>query len=146
MITQCTVIKLTRYAAKGEPGEAVESALFLEGLGMKGDFHAKGGDRQLSLLSRQDQQWMEAQAEQGLCFSRYRENILLNLPNLLEPSARLQVGGAVLEITETIKQCFEQCPLFSRGQTCILAGRNLFAKVVKGGIVQTGDNVTRIAP
>jgi MOSC domain-containing protein YiiM len=140
-IMRYTVIKLTRYAVKGEPGETVESALFLEGLGMEGDFHAKGGDRQVSLLSQQELQWMEAQAEPGLCFGRYRENILLNLPDLLEPSARIQIGEAVLEMTETVKHCFDECLLFSQGQRCILAGRNLFAKVVKGGMVQKGDNV-----
>jgi MOSC domain-containing protein YiiM len=79
-----------------------------------------------------------------LCFNRYRENILLDIPDLLEPGARVQIGGAVLEMTETVKHCFDQCPLFSRGQRCIIAGRNLFAKVVKGGIVKTGDIVIAI--
>ena len=150
---KATIVKLTRYVAKGYPGEALESAMFLEGLGMEGDFHARGGERQLSLLSLQERQWMDAQAEPGLCFGRYKENILLDTLPALAPGTKVHVGEAVLEITETGKHCFEECRLYRRGtsafglggrfsQGCMLAGRNLFAEVVKSGLVHIGDRVT----
>ena len=139
---KATIVKMTRYAAKGVSGEALESAVFLEGLGMEGDFHAQGGQRQLSLLSLQERQWMDAQAKPGLCFARYKENVLLDTLPALAPGSQVKIGEAVLEITETGKHCFEECRLFSQGQSCILAGRNLFAKVVKSGLVHIGDRVT----
>jgi len=86
---------------------------------------------------------MDSQAEPGLCFGRYKENILFDadLSPVLVPGTRLVVGEAVLEISGSGKHCFAQCPLFDQGQTCILAGRSLFAKVIRGGLIRTGDGV-----
>ena len=137
-----TVIKLTRYASKDAPGDAVQSVMFIDGLGMEGDFYARGGQRQLSLLSLVERQWMDTQAEPGLCFARYKENVLLDTLGVLPPGSRVTIGEAVLEITDTAKHCFEACSLFSRGKNCILAGRSLFARVVKGGITHVGDYAT----
>jgi len=136
-----TVLKLTRYAAKGAPGEEVRSARFLAGLGMEGDFHAQAGERQLSFLSTAERRWMGAQAEQGLCFGRYKENILFEaeLSFAPAPGTKIAVGEVVLEICGSGKKCFVGCPLFDRGQACILAGRSLFAKVIRGGLVCAGD-------
>ena len=140
------IVKLTRYAAKGVPGEVLECARFLEELGIEGDFHARGGERQISLLSLEERQWMDAQLEPGLCFGRYRENILLDgiPPAVLVPGIRVMAGEAILEISDTGKHCFEECPLFSRGQSCVLAGRSLFAKVIHGGLVRKGDCVKEL--
>ena len=143
MIFQGIIVKLTRYAAKGAPGEALESAQFLDGLGMEGDYHATGGERQISLLSLEERQWMDAQTEPGLCFGRYRENILLDgIPSaVLAPGVKITAGEAVLEISDTGKHCFEACHLYRKGQSCVLSGRNLFAKVIRSGLVRTGDGV-----
>ena len=138
-----TIIRLTRYTAKDIPGETLESARLVADMGMEGDFYAQGGERQISFLFTEDRQWMEAQTEPGLCFSRYKENILLDgiPPAALTPGVRLAVGNSVLEISDTPKRCFTECRLFSRGQTCALSKRQLFAKVIRSGLVQTGDRV-----
>gem|GEM_PF-227797 len=136
------MLKLTRYSAKGAPGEVVQSARLFAKLGMEGDFHATGGERQLSLLSWEERQWMDNQAEPGLCFDRYKENILFDValpPPARVPGTRLAVGEAVLETSDGGKQCFDQCPLFGQGRPCLLAERSFFAKVARGGVVQTGD-------
>ena len=139
MALRATVLGLTRYAAKGVPGETVQSARLLAGLGMEGDFHARGGERQLSLLSLEDRRWMDSQDEPGLCFGRYKENILFDVAPAPVPGTRLTLGGAVLETGDGGKRCSRQCRLFGRGLACALAGRGLFAKVVRGGVIQTGD-------
>ena len=135
------IIRLTRYKVKGIPGETLESVRLLEGQGMEEDFHAKGGDNQLSLLCMETSQWMDGQVEKGLCFGRYKENILLDgiASADLVPGIRLKAGEAFLEISDTHKECFKECTLFSSGQNCLLAGRSLFAKVIRSGIVKTGD-------
>ena len=133
------IIRLTRYAEKGLSGETLESASLLAGLGMEGDFHARGGERQLSLLCLETKQWMDAQASiEGLCLGRYKENILLDgmAPADLVPGKRFKIGEAILEISDAPKGCFPECPLFSGG--CLLAGQYLFATIVRGGIVKTG--------
>jgi len=100
---------------------------------MEGDFHATGGERQLSLLSQEGMG-----THKGLCFGRYKENILFDaaLSSALIPGTRLTVGEAILEISVGDKRCFEQCPLHGQGRYC---GTKSFAKVVQGGVIRTGD-------
>ncbi|MCL2128508.1 MAG: hypothetical protein FWH38_09655 [Treponema sp.] len=148
MGVQGKVITLTRYAAKGMLGEIVQSSIFLERLGMEGDFHACGGEQQISLLSLKDRQWMDLRTDAGLCFGRYKENLLFDGidPEALTQGVRLKTGEAVLEISDVVKHCFNKCPLYSCDQNCFLAGRNLFAKVLSGGQVRTGDRIEQEDP
>jgi len=139
-----TIIRLTRYTAKGFPGETLESAQLVINLGMEGDFYAKGGERQLSLLFLEDRQWMEDQNEPGLCFNKFKENVLLDGTAVLAPGIRLAAGYALLEISDTGKHCFAECPRFSRGQDCVLAGRKFFAKVIRSGPIKTGDIIIQV--
>ena len=66
------VRELYVFRQRGQPGEAVESAWFRRGIGMEGDRHAAGGERQTSLLAGEARDWMEKQTEPGLCFRRYK--------------------------------------------------------------------------
>jgi cyclic pyranopterin phosphate synthase len=137
------VAGLWRYAAKGSPGEKLQSARLVEGVGLEGDCHAAGGERQISLLTQDERQWINAQTRRGLCFDRYKENLLLDgvLPNVIAPGNNVKVGEAVIHISAIQKHCFEECPLSGRGPGCILAGQSLFAGVISSGIVQIGDPV-----
>ena len=142
-----TIETIRTYPAKGEAGRELTEARLVENMGLEGDFHAKGGDRQISLVSAETRELITRQMEngqgmQGLCFSRFRENISvrgLTVPGLTVP--RLTVGDAVLEITGETKHCHEECSLYEAGKSCPLAGRNLFARVLKGGVIRTGDKV-----
>ncbi|MCL1992676.1 MAG: hypothetical protein FWG66_07000 [Spirochaetes bacterium] len=141
-----TLAGITRYPKEGGQREKLEIAHLIEDLGLEGDRHAEGGDFQISLLSREEQQWMSAQSEAGLCFKRYKENLLFDSIAELAPGDKIKVGDATLQISDTDKQCFENCPLFSRKEKCILTGRQLFAKVVKSGKIKTGDEMKKEAP
>jgi MOSC domain-containing protein YiiM len=153
MKTTGVVTSLTRYVAKGVPGETLDQAVLREGSGMEDDFHADGGDRQLSLLSAEAREWMNLQPAPGLCFSRFKENIGIRWqpgrgltggfreisPGAFRSGIRLRAGEVLLEITREIKLCHEACPLFSAWIPCRLTGQSLFAKVICGGILRTGD-------
>jgi MOSC domain-containing protein YiiM len=151
MKTTGVVTSLTRYAAKGVPGETLNQAVLREGSGMEGDFHADGaggmgggaGDRQLSLLSAEAREWMNAQPAPGLCFSRFKENIGIGgiPPTALRSGTRLRAGEVLLEITGETKRCHEACPLFSAGTPCRLTGQSLFARVIRGGMLRAGDEI-----
>ena len=52
------VRELYVFRQRGQPGEAVESAWFRRGIGMEGDRHAAGGERQTSLLAGEARDWM----------------------------------------------------------------------------------------
>ena len=121
-------------------------ARLIENLGLEGDRHAKGGDRQISILLSECRDQMSTQNEHGLCFARFKENISIRFLDLaaIKPGILLEAGEAeqvVLEITGETKHCHEECPLFKAGKPCPLAGLNLFAKVIKGGVIRVGDGV-----
>ena len=131
------------YPEKGSLGLEMTEGRLIEGLGLEGDFHAKGGERQISLLVAGEPGPVTEQKEKGLCHSRFKENInIIGLaPDLIRPGLRLEAGDAVLEITAETKHCHEECELFEAGKSCSLAGLNLFARVLKSGVIRTGDGV-----
>ena len=142
-----TIEKITIYPAKGEKGKTIAEAHLVENHGIEGDFHT-GGKKQLSLLlaeSREELMRFKTECnETGLCFSRFKENITIGgiSPNALRAGLRLTAGSSIIEITSEIKHCHEECPLFKEGKQCPLAGKSLFAKVIKSGIIRIGDSIT----
>ena len=137
--------KIIVYAAKGAAGVGLAEARFVENLGIEGDFHAKGGERQVSLLFAESREF-DASTEQGLCLKRFKENLKIrgSVSPDIKPGTRLSAGEAVLEISGETKHCHEECALYKAGKRCKLAGLNLFARVVKGGFVRVGESVAAI--
>ena len=138
-----TIEKIRVYSTKGSTGVELAEARLIENSGLEGDFHATGGERQLSLLLVESRDELTEYKEKGLCFSRFKENIGIRgmAPDALRSGARLAAGEAVLEITGETKHCHEECVLYHAGKPCPLAGQSLFAKVLKGGIIQRGDRI-----
>ncbi|MDR0448655.1 MAG: hypothetical protein LBH07_08295 [Treponema sp.] len=143
-MTNGIVNKIQVFTAKGEAGTEMAEARLVENLGIEGDFHAKGGKRQIALLFTEIRKHLRGSIEQGLCFSRYKENIAITgfTANILTTGTRLLVGEAVLEVTGETKHCHEECTLYEAGKLCSLAGLNLFAMVIKSGIIRIGDRIT----
>lgn len=134
---------LFRFTEKGKPGEPVEEAHFVKGLGMEGDRHADGGSRQLTLLSGEIREWMDAQKVPGLCFRRYKANLVtegLN-PEDLKPGMRLKLGTAVLEVEESSKECFPECVLHQSGTRCRLSSGGVYLKVAESGTAKAGSTI-----
>ena len=137
------------YTAKGEAGKELAEARLIENFGLEGDRHAKGGDRQISVLLSEYRDQISTLKETGLCIARFRENISIRFldPAAIKSGIHLAVGDAekiVLEITGETKHCHEECALHEAGTPCPLAGLNLFARVMKGGVIRIGDMVTVI--
>lgn len=138
-----TIKKIIVYPEKGVSGRELAEAQLIAGKGIEGDFHARGGERQLSLVLAETWEKITAQTVQGLCFSRFKENICISGidPGLLRPGKQLGIGEVIIELTGESKHCHEECSLFKAGERCPLAGMNLFAKVIKSGIITKNDNV-----
>ena len=134
--------KIIAYPAKGTSGTELAEARLVENSGLEGDFHADGGDRQLSLLFAESREAAGLEG-QGLCLKRFKENLSIRglVSPDVKPGTRLSAGETLLEITGEIKHCHEECTLFKEGKRCPLSGLNLFARVVKGGFVHVGDSV-----
>ncbi|MCL1802264.1 MAG: hypothetical protein FWG30_01300 [Eubacteriaceae bacterium] len=133
---------LTIFKKKGEAGSPSSEMNLVEGLGVEGDFH-QGGEKQITLLSVETRNWIQAQQKKGLCFARFSENILIDgLPlDEIKPGDGIFVGNAVLRISPQTKPCFDECPLFSGGTPCRLSGRAIFAMVEQSGTIHIGDAV-----
>lgn len=138
-----TVAGIVCYTEKNKTGTPLQSATLRANMGMEGDFHADGGERQLSLLSSEAIQWMRMQTEPGLCFARFKENLRFNgLPmERLRVGTRLKAGETILEISGESKHCHPECPLFSGGHACRLSAQSLFARVVQGGRIEVGNKI-----
>lgn len=131
------------FTEKGKPGEKKESVLLEKCLGIKGDRHADGGDRQISILLSEVREWMNEQPEPGLCFRRYKENIRISGldPKWLREGTLLRIGDAELEITGFGKRCFPECRYVSAGKDCVLLHGAFYARVMGSGRIQNGDRV-----
>lgn len=134
------IVSLMRYPEKKAPAVVEEELILKQDIGIEGDRHADGGERQISLLTVQEKEWMQNQEVKGFCFKKYKENILLDGIFLADckKGDLLKSGDAVLELTSSIKSCHpELCKLAEDGQ-CILAGSSRFAKVNKSGTICLG--------
>jgi len=145
-----TIEKIKLYPAKGQAGRELSEGRLVKDFGLEGDYHATGGERQLSLLfvdslpPSTSSEKAEAVREKGMCLSRFKENIAIRGLERAVAGTQLASGEAVLEITGEIKHCHEGCVLHEEGKTCSLAALNLFAKVLKSGLIRTGDRITDI--
>ena len=129
-----------RYPEKKAPAVMEDKLTLKQDFGIEGDHHADGGERQISLLTVAEKEWMQAQEVKGFCFKKYKENILLDGIDLssCKQGDLLGCEEVVLELTSSIKSCHaELCSLVSEGK-CILAGSSRFAKVNKSGVIRVG--------
>ena len=134
--------KIVVYPAKGTSGTELTEARLVENSGLEGDFHADGSDRQLSILFAESREAAGIHGE-GLCLKRFKENLSIRglVSPDVKPGTRLSAGDTVLEITCEVKHCHEECTLYQEGKRCSLSGLNLFARVVKSGIICVGYSV-----
>ena len=134
------IVSLMRYPEKKAPAVVEKELILKQDFGIEGDHHADGGERQISLLTLKEKEWMQNQEVKGFCFKKYKENILLDGISLSEckKGDLIKCGDAVLELTASIKSCHpELCSLVNEGK-CILAGSSRFAKVNCGGTIGVG--------
>ena len=128
---------------KGEGKRFTESAELIPGYGLRGDNHAgQDAQRQVSLfssevLSRMQSEGFKVSAEE-LSANLLIEEIPLDS---LKPGLRLRIGETVLEIVESRKPCRSLTKIDHRLPKKIYGECGQFAKIVKGGVVRTGDDI-----
>ena len=129
---------------KGVRKTPCPSGVFLENYGMANDAHAERGiKRQVSLLSVDS---IEKMKSIGLNVGPgdFAENLTVTGIELytLLPGTKLAVGDEViLEISQIGKACHTGCAIFKEVGKCIMPKEGVFAKVVMGGEIRTGDEV-----
>ena len=137
------VVDVCRSECKGVAKEAIAEGMLIAGCGLEGDAHAGQGHRQLSLLVLDDIDEMRAQGLE-LEPGAFGENLIVDGIDLTQigVGSRLQVGDALLEVSQIGKECHSRCAIFYTAGDCIMPRSGVFTTVVQGGIVRSGSPVT----
>ena len=135
-----TVIAVCTSPEKGTQKTDVKEAVFIEDFGIEGDAHAGKWHRQVSLLSYDKiRAFQERGARVG--HGAFGENLVVEGIDFrtLPVGTRLDCGDVVLEITQIGKECHHGCRIFQEMGECIMPREGVFAKVVRGGVIRSGD-------
>ena len=130
---------------KGTQKHRVEEAVFIEDYGIENDAHAGKWHRQVSLLSYDK---IEDFKKRGadVIDGAFGENLVVegfdfrNLP----VGTIFQCGDVILEMTQIGKQCHSHCEIYKIKGECSMPKEGVFTKVIQGGIIRTGDEMTII--
>ncbi len=127
---------------KGERKTPVPEVTLRENHGIEGDAHAGDWHRQVSLLAQESIAKMVAL---GLDVKEgdFAENITTEGVDLvhLPIGTQMQLGEALLEVTQIGKECHNRCAIYYQAGDCVMPKEGIFAKVLKGGVVRPGDAV-----
>ena len=137
------VIAVCISPEKGTQKTAVAEGSFIEDYGIEGDAHAGKWHRQVSLLSYDK---IEAFRQRGARVENgaFGENVVVEGIDFsaLPVGTRLACGNVVLEITQIGKECHHGRAIFQQMGDCIMPREGVFAKVIRGGKICPGDEMT----
>ena len=126
--------------AKGTQKTNVGEAVFIEDFGIEGDAHAGKWHRQVSLLSYdkiEDFRKRGAEVADGA----FGENLVVEGIDFktFPVGTRFQCNDVILEMTQIGKECHHGCEIFQKMGDCIMPREGVFAIVIRGGTIRTGD-------
>ena len=139
-----TIIAVCRSDEKGTRKQTQARGTLEQEYGLVGDAHADGAShRQVSLLATESIAKM-----QGSGFDvgpgDFAENLTTEGLELksIPVGTRLRVGNEIiLEITQIGKDCHAGCAIFRQIGKCVMPKEGVFARVIEGGTVETGDSI-----
>ena len=142
------IIAVCISKAKGERKTDVGQGELQQGFGLVGDAHGGDWHRQVSLLADESIEKMRL-AGLDVGVGDFAENLTTRGIHLysLPLGTRLRIGGgAVLEITQIGKVCHDRCAIYHQAGDCVMPREGVFAIVLEGGSVKTGDAVEILEP
>lgn len=127
---------------KGIPKINIGRVEMIKNHGLKGDAHAGNWHRQVSLLSYEK---IEEFKKTGVNINdgAFGENLIvegIDLPQL-PIGTKLRINEIELEVTQIGKECHSGCRIYETVGDCIMPREGIFTRVLKGGIVNTGDEI-----
>ena len=143
MSTSARVTAVNISREKGTPKREVPEIRLRLRHGIVGDAHAGDWHRQISLLAQESVNRMRGLGV-DLPPGIFAENI--NTEGIcltaLPVGTRLQIGEAVVEVTQIGKECHSDCAIRRLTGTCIIPTEGIFAIVVREGTMRKGDPIT----
>ncbi len=129
---------------KGTEKHSVPSAE-INDKGILSDAHAGDWHRQISLLSYDEvRKFKNANPHVKIEDGAFGENLLIEGIDLCKPKIgdKVTIGEVELEITQIGKDCHgDGCTIYRAVGKCIMPKTGIFTKVIKPGIIKTGDEV-----
>lgn len=137
------ILAICTSSAKGTPKSCVSFGKCIENFGIEGDAHAGNWHRQISFLAFEKiDEFRKKGAE--VDFGAFGENFVVEGIDFSKVSvgARLKSENIVFEITQIGKQCHSRCKIYERMGDCIMPRDGIFAKVLQGGDVREGQEIS----
>jgi MOSC domain-containing protein YiiM len=138
------IIAVCTSKKKGKRKKTVTMAVAREDFGLVGDAHADHHThRQVSLLAVESIQKIR---DHGVDVGPgdFAENLTtqgLDLAELPIGSQLLVGEDIILELTQIGKQCHTKCAIFHRVGKCVMPKEGIFARVIRGGLINSGDTI-----
>lgn len=137
-----SVVAVNISKSKGERKTPVPSVHFKEDHGIVNDAHAGDWHRQISLLAKES---IDKMRKLGLDVDSgdFAENITTQGLDLvaLPVGTHVEIGKTLVEVTQIGKECHNRCAIYHQAGDCVMPKEGIFAKVLRGGVVLTGDDV-----
>ncbi len=137
------IVSISKSKKKGTPKVAIDESVLIADHGLEDDAHAGKWHRQVSFLAAES---IDKAKERGLDvgFGDFAENIATegidwqNIP----VGTLIQLGkSALVEITQIGKECHNKCAIYYKAGDCIMPREGIFARVLKGGKIRSGDKI-----
>ena len=141
------IVSIAISKKKGTTKTCIPQAELIENHGIKEDAHAGDWHRQLSFLASESIEKASSD-DFVLNFGDFAENVATTgIDWKQEPVGRqFKLGDdAIVEITQIGKECHRKCAIFYRTGDCIMPKEGVFAKILKGGIINVGDPIEQLS-
>ncbi len=135
------IVSIARSKKKGTTKKCTRQAELIENHGIKEDAHAGDWHRQLSFLASESIEKASSD-EFPLNFGDFAENVATTgIDWKSQPiGQQFKLGAdAIVEITQIGKECHKKCAIYYRTGDCIMPKEGVFAKILKGGMINVGD-------
>ncbi|MEE8419588.1 MAG: MOSC domain-containing protein [Dehalococcoidales bacterium] len=138
------ILAVCRSRQKGTPKDDIKEGVIHENYGLADDAHADSSShRQVSLIAMESIQKMRDKGYK-VGPGDFAENLTTEGIDLVSipVGSQVTVGDeVVLEISQIGKECHTRCAIYNKMGECIMPEEGVFAKVISGGTVKTGDEI-----
>ena len=136
------VLAVCTSKTKGEQKRDVKTARFIEDFGIEDDAHAGKWHRQVSLLSADKIEEFRAKGAEVI-EGDFGENLIVEGIDFkaFPVGTRFTCNDVILELSQIGKECHTKCKIYYSMGDCIMPREGVFARVIKGGTISSGDEL-----
>jgi MOSC domain-containing protein YiiM len=137
------IVSIAVSKKKGTRKVPVDSVRIIEDHGIAEDAHAGPWHRQVSFLASES---IQESRSRGLdvTFGDFAENIATEGIDwkTVPIGTRFRLGDSVIvEVTQIGKECHKKCAIYYQAGDCIMPREGVFARVLKGGAIRSGEPI-----